>query len=29
MEKKGVKIHWLDGALPLEEKISEVLELMK
>jgi tRNA dimethylallyltransferase len=29
LEKKGVKIHWLDGALPLEEKVSEVLELMK
>jgi len=29
MEKKGVKIHWIDVGLPLNEKVSYVLELLK
>ncbi len=28
MERKGVRIHWLDGELSLEEKIAQVLELL-
>jgi len=28
MERKGIKIHWLDGELPLEEKVEKVLELL-
>jgi tRNA dimethylallyltransferase len=28
MEKKGVKIHWLDGFLPMEEKIEQTLSLL-
>ncbi|MEE4286447.1 MAG: tRNA (adenosine(37)-N6)-dimethylallyltransferase MiaA [Mariniphaga sp.] len=26
MEKRGTKIHWIDGTLPMEEKVGEVLE---
>jgi len=29
MEKKGIKIHWLDGRMPMEEKVEKVLELLK
>jgi tRNA dimethylallyltransferase len=29
MERRGVKINWLDGKLPMEEKISRVLELLR
>ena len=29
MEKKGTKIHWIDGELPMPEKLNRVLELMK
>jgi tRNA dimethylallyltransferase len=28
MERRGIKIHWLDGNLPMEEKIERVLELL-
>jgi tRNA dimethylallyltransferase len=28
MEKKGTKIHWIDGELPMEEKVNRVLELL-
>jgi tRNA dimethylallyltransferase len=27
MEKRGTKIHWIDGTLPMEEKVRKVLEL--
>jgi tRNA dimethylallyltransferase len=27
MERRGIKIHWLDGELPLEEKVKIVLDL--
>jgi tRNA dimethylallyltransferase len=27
MEKRGTKIHWVDGNLPMEEKVSEILRL--
>jgi tRNA dimethylallyltransferase len=27
MERRGIKIHWLDGELPLEEKVDKVLDL--
>ena len=29
MEKRGTKIHWIDGHLEMEEKVGEVLELFK
>ena len=29
MEKRGIKIHWIDGELPLEEKVQRVIELLK
>ena len=29
MEKRGTKIHWLDGEMPFEEKVERVLELLK
>jgi tRNA dimethylallyltransferase len=28
MEKKGVSIHWLDGNMPLEEKVTRVMTLL-
>jgi tRNA dimethylallyltransferase len=29
MEKRGIKIHWIDGELPMEVKVERVLELLK
>jgi tRNA dimethylallyltransferase len=29
MEKRGIKIHWIDGNLPLEEKADMVMELLE
>jgi tRNA dimethylallyltransferase len=28
MERKGVKINWIDGALPLDKKVKQVLDLL-
>ena len=28
MERRGVKIHWIDGQLPMEEKVEKVMELL-
>jgi tRNA dimethylallyltransferase len=28
MERKGVRINWIDGELPMEEKTEEVLQLL-
>jgi tRNA dimethylallyltransferase len=28
MERRGIKINWLDGSLPLEEKVNIVLSLL-
>jgi len=28
MERKGIKIHWLDGEWPMEEKVARVLDLL-
>ena len=28
MEKRGTKIHWIDGHLPMEVKINVIVELM-
>jgi tRNA dimethylallyltransferase len=28
MERRGIKIHWIDGLLPLEEKVERMLELL-
>lgn len=29
MEKRGTKIHWIDGHLPMEEKVKEIYNLFK
>jgi tRNA dimethylallyltransferase len=29
MERRGIKIHWIDGQLPMEEKVETILELLK
>jgi tRNA dimethylallyltransferase len=28
MERRGIRIHWLDGKLPVEEKVAKVLQLL-
>jgi tRNA dimethylallyltransferase len=28
MERRGIKIHWLDGFMPMEEKICQILRLL-
>jgi tRNA dimethylallyltransferase len=28
MERRGIKIHWLDGAMPMEEKVGKILDLL-
>jgi tRNA dimethylallyltransferase len=28
MERKGIKIHWLDGEMPVEEKIGRIFNLL-
>ena len=28
MEKRGTKIHWIDGHLPMDEKVGEIIKLM-
>jgi tRNA dimethylallyltransferase len=28
MERRGIKIHWIDGQLPMEEKVKKVMELL-
>jgi tRNA dimethylallyltransferase len=28
MERKGIKINWIDGKLPMEEKVQKVMELL-
>lgn len=29
MERRGIKINWIDGLLPMEEKVEKVMELLK
>ena len=29
MERQGIPLHWIDGNLPFEEKVEEVMELFK
>lgn len=29
MEKRGLKIHWVDGTLPLEERVDKSLEIIR
>lgn len=29
MEKRGTKIHWINGHLPMEEKVNEIIQLLK
>jgi tRNA dimethylallyltransferase len=28
MERRGITIHWIDGTLPIEERVDELLSLM-
>jgi tRNA dimethylallyltransferase len=28
MERRGIKIHWIDGNLPMEEKVQKIIELL-
>jgi tRNA dimethylallyltransferase len=28
MERRGIKIHWIDGELPLEEKVGKIMQLL-
>jgi tRNA dimethylallyltransferase len=28
MERRGIKINWIDGELPMEEKVGKVMELL-
>jgi tRNA dimethylallyltransferase len=28
MEKRGTIIHWIDGHLPMEEKVGKIIELL-
>jgi tRNA dimethylallyltransferase len=28
MERRGIKIHWIDGNLPMEEKVEKVMKLL-
>jgi tRNA dimethylallyltransferase len=28
MERRGFKIHWIDALLPMEEKISQILQIV-
>jgi len=28
MEKREIKIHWIDGELPMKEKVEKVLGLL-
>ena len=28
MERRGIKIHWLDGEMPMEEKVSKIIDLL-
>jgi tRNA dimethylallyltransferase len=29
MERRGIEINWIDGTMPMEQKVSEVLSLLK
>ncbi len=29
MEKRGTKIHWIDGQLPMEEKVGDIMKLIQ
>jgi tRNA dimethylallyltransferase len=29
MERKGIKINWIDGTLPMEEKVESVMDLLR
>jgi tRNA dimethylallyltransferase len=28
MERRGIKIHWIDGLLPIEEMVGEALSII-
>lgn len=28
MERRGIKIHWLDGEMPIEEKVNRIIDLL-
>ena len=27
MERRGIKIHWIDASLPMEKKVEEIIQL--
>jgi len=29
MERRGIKIHWIDGEIPIEDKVEKVMELLQ
>jgi tRNA dimethylallyltransferase len=29
MERRGIMIHWIDGQLPIEEKVETIMMLLK
>jgi len=29
MERKGIKIHWIDGELSMNEKVAQIMELLE
>jgi tRNA dimethylallyltransferase len=29
MERRGIKIHWIDGELPMEDKVKNILDKLK
>jgi tRNA dimethylallyltransferase len=28
MERRGINIHWLDGNMPMEEKVEKIINLL-
>ena len=28
MERRGFKIHWIDATLPMEEKVSQIIQIV-
>ena len=29
MERRGIKIHWINGEIPIEDKVEKVMELLQ
>ena len=28
MERRGITIHWIDGTLPMEDKVRQILDIV-